>query len=390
MYKILFVGFTPYHLINSIYYAAKIKEKCKDCSSILIWHDYADYKVDLSMFSDLFLDIYVIPSNVNLLDKQFKKMYYTGFGFCFSPVGKFINNIDEKIFLFCFSDAHELTFKIIKKVLNKKNTIVLVDEGLGTYEMNFRKMPTKTRVVNFLLGIKRGDYIGSNKNIDAVILKHPEWVKGKKFLECDVLKQSNIFSDPKLIEMFNSIKKEIAPYLNDGRKFLLWLGDPVEECGGNKLEEIRLIEKVAKYLQDTHFILIKAHPREKRKFYKEIGARNVGLLDLPSFNWIPIEIIVAYLKFETVITVISSAAFNIYQLKSKIQVIYAYNLIGGLIFDRTIMEGVLKNDNVYCPMSIEEVVKFINKENQISEKEFVKSEEQDIQYIIQKINESEK
>ena len=64
-----------------------------------------------------------------------------------------------------------------------------------------------------------------------------------------------------------------------------------------------------------------------------------------------------------------------------------YNLIENIVFDHGVIEGALKMKNVYCPTSIEEVIKLIKRENNISEKMIIENEEQDISYIIEKINE---
>ena len=386
--KILFVAFTPYHLINSIYYATIIK-KNTICENILIWQDFADYNIDFSIIKDVFSTVYVLPSLEckNKIIKQFKKFYYIGYGFSFSVIGKYLKDIDNGVMVFCFSDAHALTYKVIQKLKRKKKYLILIEEGLGIYENKERKNLLRTSIINFILGIKEEKFIGESKSIDAVILKHPEWVKGRKFKGCKILQQGNIFNNCILNSELNFIKSELLSYTNDRRKILLWLGDPIEECGASKSVENELIYELSKFVKDTHFILVKPHPRENREFYRNIESNDIKVIDLPKFNWIPIELFVSFFEFNTIITVISSAALNIYQLKNRAQILYVYNLIENIVFDHGVIEGALKMKNVYCPTSIEEVIKLIKRENNISEKMIIENEEQDISYIIEKINE---
>lgn len=123
--------------------------------------------------------------------------------------------------------------------------------------------------------------------------------------------------------------------------------------------------ELSRKLGKTYMILIKPHPMEKLEEYRNIENNNIKLLDLEELAWVPVELIINYLDFRTVITSFSSAAFNIYKNREQIQVIYLYNILHGLKFDTTVMKPIISETNIYCPVNLNEVIEIIQKEDDI-------------------------
>ena len=88
MKEIVFVCFTTYHLLVSMYYAYKLKNVKKT----LIFKDFANYHIDDSFYKKFFDDVFIIPyyNSASKFFYQFHKSYYGGFLFKLSPLYKYL------------------------------------------------------------------------------------------------------------------------------------------------------------------------------------------------------------------------------------------------------------------------------------------------------------
>lgn len=384
MKRIIFVGFTPYQLMISIYYAIKLSHIHK-CEKILIWHDYANYKINFSDINPFFERVFIVPyyDDVNKLKKQFLKRRYTGQGFKNSKIGQYVKSCKNDTILICFSDMHELTNKLIHELAQKNNKILLIEEGIGIYSTDYSKLPIRTKIINKILGISTEKAIGINKNISAVILNHPEWLENSKFIGTTLLQQNSVFEDNNFISELSFITKKIESFKKSRKKIILWLGDPIEDIGGTKTEEIDLIIELSKNLGENYMILIKPHPREDQNKYQNIENTHIRLIKLGGLSWVPIEIIASYLNFQTVITSVSSAAFNIYKIMDCIQVIYVYNILHDLNFDRTMLQPILSKKNIYCPATIKQLLDLIKIEKKFENQKINKKDRnEDVNFLV--------
>ena len=365
MKKIYFICFTPFHLISSMYYASKISD-IRNYQRVLIWINYFDYGIKLEMIDPFFEKIIEIPyyDNVNKIRKQFFKFYYSGYAFKFNPIGNDMRDVDSKSIILCFSDVNETTHRAIEIIAQKGGKIILVEEGLGTYLSHNNKESIKTFLIRTVLGMHTEKSIGSFRAISSVFLQHPEW--NKKYKKEIVIQQNNIFRDAQFLDQLYFVKNEIKTIKSKNKKSVLWLGDPVDEIGGKKEDELNIIKFLSNKLSDEYQIFIKPHPREDIYIYNSILSDNIKLLVIKNIEWMPAEIVSSYLDFKTIITSASSAAINIYELKKNCQVIYLYKLIKGIyeISDKA-LKPILSNKNVWVPDSEDQIIDLIKGEDNI-------------------------
>ena len=335
------------------------------------------------MIASFFEKIIEIPyyDNVNKIKKQFLKFYYMGYAFKCNPIGKEMKNIDSTTIILCFSEVNETTHRAIEIVAKKGGKIILVEEGMGTYFSHNYKESKKTFLIRMILGMHTEKCIGSFSAISKVFLQHPEW--NKKFKKELVIQQNNIFKDRMFLEQLHFVKDKVKFINSEFKKSILWLGDPVEEIGGKKSEELSLIRSISLKLAGNYQIFIKPHPREDIHVYDEILGNNIKLLVIKDIEWIPAEIISSYLDFNTIITSASSAAINIYELKRNCQIIYVYKLIEGIFeISEKALKPILSRQNVWVPDSEFQIIDLIKKEGDLKPVNLVvKQLDLDIKYL---------
>ena len=340
--NVLFIAFTPYHLLCSSYYAIKIKKRFPNIRTTLIWQEYYGYCINIDFFKDAF-DVIIEADSIvrnrdSIINRFIKRIFSGGILFDFSQVGKYINNNRCNNLVICFSDQDPSTYRILNKLRNKNNYVYLVEEGAGAYALDyvFRYSKKDYRYYLMLLykicGVVHGDYIGYSELYDSWIVQNPQilpYVKKKGHI---ILQQNSIFFDEtwthKLINLNNSIMCDLAT--ENQKKTLLWVGSPLEDCGVSIKEELNVLKEVINRCYNYN-IIIKPHPREsKTKFCDFACINNVTILDNDDIKWIPVEYLFKRIKVDCVVTVISSAAKNMYDNRLTRNVLYLYKLFSSL------------------------------------------------------------
>lgn len=348
MRGMVFSCFTPYQLMNSIFYAVKLKKY----DSYLIWQDYANYGIDLDKFKSYFKEIMVIPYYMNndRMKKQYLKCLHSGYLFGISKEYDFLKRFEHSIMVI-FSDQEPSCNRQIRCFCRcDGNKVMLVEEGIGTYCGEPQHLSLKVKLIYSALGIHTQPYIGASEHISTMIVKHPELLDKKRYKCNNFVSQSNILFDNQFMNELNIIdlpNKE----KKSTKKTALFLGGPLQERGVSEREYIEKLKEIFKILNDDYDIIVKPHPRENIEYYTEIP--NISIMNRGEDKWIPFELMIKKIQFEILLTTVSSAAFNAYEIKSDIKVIYLYKLFKGLTLDDQIIQKYGKMNNIYIPANIE-------------------------------------
>ena len=354
----IFVCFTPYQLLNAVYYSRKITNKNK---SILIWHNFTKYNISLSRFQKIFDVICEIPNiyEMPLFKRQLNKCIYGGWMFRFSPVYKVLDKLDlHNSVLVVFSDQHIITNKIIRQYSSAIKETVLIEEGMATYLIKNTTIPkTKDYWINLLLGAHYEPYIGANKSINTLVVKNPEWIPEIKKAGRTIVKQSNCLMDTMWPSVFADVINDAYESNQVFNPKLLWIGQPLETDGVDATKQLELIKEINKKLNYKFDIIIKPHPRENIGKYDNLiqEEKNISIFDLGPNNWIPIEIIIRMIYPSIVMSGYSTAAKNIQDMGIKCKVIYCYKLFS-IHLDEQAEKSYLFGTNTYNIDSLDDLV----------------------------------
>ena len=377
----VFICFTPYQLLNAVYYAEKLQNKSK---SILIWHNYTKYNICLDRFDALFNEIVEISNfyEESFFKRQYHKCLYGGFMFFRSNINKVLATLDfSKTVLFLFSDQHIISRKILTKYGNSAKDVILVEEGMATYLIRSHKVPkSKDWLINLILGANYEPYIGANKLIRTIFVKHPDMLPLEKKGDRLIVEQDNVFRDAIWGRFFGDALNTMRDkHLKHNS--ILWLGQPLDLDGVSSEEQIDWLESILRALPDDYEICIKPHPREAEGKYKRLNSiTRVTVLNLKDLNWIPIEIIASLIKPKIILTAFSTAANNILELGIPCKVVYCYRAFN-LGLGKEIDLYLNANPNVYCIKNSEELLSILNTEYKGTCSSY-KNKNADIDYIV--------
>lgn len=367
MNRVCFACYTIYHLINAIYYSMMVDWGPDTCEKVLVWTDNTKANIDLNSFRKCFDRIYELVSlkDVGLFEKQFLKMRDGGRLFKQSKLGKALSSEYDSNILFVFSDQEYSTNKLISEFKKLSNsTVILIEEGIATYVFDTRRITGATKVLNLLLGIKTQAYVGKNEDIDVLIVKKPEEMPTEKILGRKLIKQGNIFCD---LEWLKKFRKELYDIqicfdINSNKPRVLWIGQDLSIYTKDKVNELDVIESVFEFLAGENQVIVKKHPNECEDRYKRFEKLGVLEVDFGPFTWLPIEMLASYIVPDIIITPMSSAAYNIYQMGFMRKIIYCYKLFGIDICD-DYFSKILGLDNIYNVSNISELVSVIKLPN---------------------------
>ena len=365
MYSSVFICFTPYQLLNAVYYGDKLNKESK---RILVWHNYTKHTIDLSRFEFAFDEIIEVSNFYDeiFLKRQFHKCLYGGWLFPFSKINESISRLNLKeTFIFIFSDQHIISRKIITTYGANAKDVILVEEGMATYLIRSRKIPkSRDWLINLFLGARYEPYIGANGLIRTIFVKHPEMLPKEKTINRKIVPQHNVFREHELWKSVFQDARNIIGNISDEHRIVLWLGQPLEMDGISKQSQLEWLDEIAKVLSrfGEYSFLIKPHPREDNGKYAEVSKlKNVSLIDLHELSWVPIEILASLIKPDIVLTVFSTAANNIMELGLPCKVVYCYPAFE-INMGNEINHYVNSNSNVYCIRNVGDFISVLAKE----------------------------
>lgn len=320
--KVIFVPFTVFQLVSSIYYAQKLKSE--KTTTLLIWQNYTNCNInvyDYSAFFDIILEIDDFYKR-GLFRRQWEKCFYAGWFYYFSPIHRQLKKYkNDNVTLVCFSDSMIVTTRIINEVAGfDRHHIVVCEEGIKTYTIEYPEHG-KAWIFDKMLGAKESNYIGENKRIDSFVVKKPDELPADKKKSRATVQQNDFFLDTSFMNCFSSGLNNYR--IDSHKKTVLWLGQPLETDGISPESELRVLREIAQSLSDYNFV-IKRHPRENQKKYDFLNESNVHVLDFGDSNWLPIEIIISKINPSTIISVYSSAGLNLLQYLPDAICLYIY------------------------------------------------------------------
>lgn len=381
MGTVVFVCFTPYQLMNAIYYCIHLKD---ESHRILIWHNYTKYMINIKRFESAFDEIIEIGNfyEESLLLRQYHKCLYGGWLFCWSKIYRLLSRLDmNKVVLFLFSDQHILSRKVLTSIGTCTKDNVLVEEGMATYLIRTRKIPkTRDWLINLVLGARYEPYIGANPLIRTLFVKHPEILPYDKKRNRTIIRQNNVFQDNMIWNTyFGDILDNISPF-SKNKKTILWLGQPIEMDGVSTATQIEWLKKVASIIPDNYQILIKVHPREKENKYADLSIfDNVLVIQLKEYSWIPVEVLSTVIQPEIVLTAYSTAANNILESGITCKIIYCYHALG-LHIGKEADQYINSDENIYCIKQHDELLQILDKPI-LASKTTLKNTDSDLSYI---------
>ncbi len=382
MRTVIFSCFTPYQLLNAVYYGEKLKKKAK---RILIWHNYTKYNIDLYRFEMAFDEVCSINNfyTESFLPRQFHKCLYGGWLFKFSSIYKIISKMTgNDTLLLIFSDQHIVSRKILTSFANKAKDVVLIEEGMATYLIRSREIPkSKDWFINLFLGARYEPYIGANHNIRTIFVKHPNMLPEEKKQNRTIIQQNNVFRDRIWGELF----QDVLPYLNSigehRKKIILWLGQPLEMDGVSLEAQISWLQNVGNAIPEDYTLLIKPHPREEvNKYNSLLNSKNIKQMNFGKINWIPIEILASLIRPDVVLTAFSTAANNILELGLQCKVVYCYSTFGLFMGDKVV--GHLETDaNIYNIKNVAELCDVLGLSIKEGQTMLFENQDADINYL---------
>lgn len=384
---VIFCPFTPYQFFTSVYYASHIDRTDTELC-LIIRGQLANF--DTSGYTDLF-DRMIVFGDVKgepMLKREWLRMLYGGRLFHRSKSAKLLHEYrDRAITLICYSDQSTYETRLIRELQSGgyNASICMIEEGENTYygprpmHVSLRK-----RIVRRLLGTTYGNMIGHNAGIDTWIVKYPEKLRQKVPDAC-IVKQNNIFADR---EWMDSISRKVECALTNfrrtDRKVVLWISGPIHEQGVSQADETKWLAEAARALGDEYTVYIKTHPRELPHKYDRIAAEepNVEIVDLAGFEWLPLEFVIGAIAPDVLLTVISSAAFHIYEMGFGGKVIYSYPYFRQMYIDTRMFDDYIAHTNIYGANSVAELLHIIKElPLEPSDAELLPNEDLDIKYL---------
>lgn len=362
--KILYVCTGIFHLFTSVYLSSRLSEEeyGEDIERILVFRDIARKKVPIHEFADYFdkiiyQDFFEIKERPVRLIKRFINV---GGLFPFSRIGKECYDRDAKYRVYTFDDYDLISNRIIQAVKKRKESIILVDEGMMLYSTNQYWLSAKRhKWLDFVMGIKIQGYVEHNHAIDTILCRYPEKLPDVKRAGRTIQKLPGIFSDAQWVsEMLELLQIETPIHAG---KTALWLGDPLQELGMEERDEIEFIRRLAGILNGKYLLIVKPHPRDRQGKYDVLKSEvNIKILNMKP--WIPVELIMSRLIPDVVLSAFSSATDFVLEINRNAKAIFCGKAMG---IRRTLnkeIESMLQGNNKYYPGTLEEINKILQDE----------------------------
>lgn len=382
MKKIYFVCFTAYQLFVCLYYASKLDKRGN--KYVLIWFD--DNQAEVNCFKDIFDDIHVIQDEyATSNNKYITRIKVRGY-LANNTFMKVLSGIPSNCIMLLFSDEHYASNKLMNIFHHgHNNKIILLEEGIGTYAFHKRSFSHKVLLSELIFGCRGEKNIGVSPLIDAYIVKNPKALPKAKHKGRPVIQQNTMFDDKSwiigLAVLNDKTKDELKNYKNQR---ILWLGQPLGDCGIDIKTEIGVSNKIIKSLPSDYTTIIKKHPRDKVKKYDYINGNSVSKYFVNHDTWIPAEVLAGMINPGIIISPLSSAGTNLYDLGYGNKVIFCYKLFG-ISIDESWLEKYKDNKDIYNVSSFDElraVVKEIQASpERINKKSMTINENKDIDYL---------
>ena len=362
MYKrAYFLCCATYHLTVALYYAMQVE--WKDTEKILVWQNNTNVDVNMDILYANFDQVLIIRGtdlvSYSFLNQQLYKIIHAGWLFPCSKVGKMLREIPSGNIVFLFNDVERFTDRVTTEFGKRNgNTIILVDEGLGTYIPIIRKKSLKARVGNVLCGQISELYIGANKYINCVFARFSDNLPEKQREGRKVVRQNNIFSDEKWMNKLEITSTSFGIHLSKEKKNFLWIGQPLSSGYIAEKDEDQALLRIFDMISSRYHILIKLHPQEdKNKYKKYIEKYDCEEISENGNGWIPVECLSNVLKPDLIGTPLSSAPLGI---NESYECLYLYPLFGIKNIADKLKEIIAKKSNIHVVNDLDELDLFLN------------------------------
>lgn len=317
-----FIVLTTYQLFVSDVYARYLKKEYP--TSII-----KVFAVGLSLkwSSDDYEYISIPFLNGNKRDRILQRLVWGGRLFCATPIYSYFHNATN-CNLFIFNDNEPITNRVMRELnKNKKNRIIIIEEGIGIYETTKREKLNFKQKIRLLLTWILGSpmqykAIGESDCLSYSIVGDVDLYKRlNKAQHQIVIKQSKniIYSQANIF--LNKLGLSCDEYL-DYR--IIYMGQPINEYGTLDKNEKHYINILMDVFDK---VLIKPHPRDAKGKYNEIVRkhRNCKVMK-DELSVLPFESLIGALNVEVLISINSSAGVNIARTFPYIKSIFTFEM----------------------------------------------------------------
>ena len=167
-------------------------------------------------------------------------------------------------------------------------------------------------------------------------------------------------------------------------KRILWLGQPLDNLRVEEETEIRVTERIIGSFPSDHSFIIKKHPRDNAGKYDHFKGNNICKYFIDHETWVPVEVLVSEIEPDIIITPLSSAATNLYEIGYGKIIIFCYKLFGIEIDDRW-LEKYKDNSDIHNVGSFDELNRIISETGSSPERkntqDLTVNENKDIDYL---------
>lgn len=271
---------------------------------------------------------------------------------------------EKEVEFVCFRDNEVQEATVIKTLRAEKNRsikIVLMEEGNGLY--------ANTRISTRYNFIKRIIYLlnrvsvyplkdrtqGMNEMIDKVICKNPAFFLRKR-KDVTVEKLNDMFT----VEFNNYFVSSISPEFLNRKYDYVFLSQPFTDYRSNFKELLdnhkKLYPQIFSILSKYGTVLIKPHPRDDFN-YKLYENNRVSVIS-DDLKMVPFECLIGALGNPQIVSMYSSACFNINNNKKSI---FLGKIFGIPDIQNLFDNDLLQRNNIVLCDDIEEFENTINK-----------------------------
>lgn len=362
--KILYVCTGIFHLFSSIYLASRLPREKSDenVEQILVFRDVAGKNVPVHIFADYFDKIYYIDFTESECRpvRLIKRFWHVGGLFPVTKIGRECYDRKSEYRIYVFNDYDLISNRIIQAVKHRKESIILVDEGMMLYSTNQYWLSAKRhKWLDFVMGIKIQGYVEHNHAIDTILCRYPEKLPEVKRAGRTIQKLPGIFSDVQWVsEMLELLQIETPVHAG---KTALWLGAPLQELDMEERDEVEFIRRLAGILNGKYLLIVKPHPRDRQGKYDVLKSEvNIKILNMKP--WIPVELIMSRLIPDVVLSAFSSATDFVLEINRNAKAIFCGKAMGIRKTLNKEIESMLQGNNKYYPGTLEEINKILQDE----------------------------
>lgn len=330
MKSVCFVVLTSYQLLLADAFINYIHFAEKEIKIVLIL-----VGIELDYENDLVEEIVKIKNlNYNKLFRVWQRLYYGGYLFRISPLGRIrsINSENMNVYLFMFNDKEPITFKVLNYCKKNGRCIsTVIEEGVGMYANSGNLQLTYKEKIRLFATTILGSPMQYRSIADTPLVDNCIVSKPELFSQLKKSNGKHLFMLDKR-QLFDNCQDFLththSSELNEIESFqIMFLGQNINGYGRLIDSEQQYMERVFNLL-DGFRILIKPHPSDRDDKYQYFEKNeNIKVLK-GKLARLPIESIFKKVGIYIILSDNSTAGLNIADYYPSVKCIFLRNLYG--------------------------------------------------------------